>query len=142
MLSEESHLSDQELLLAVDGELSAREAGRVQSHLAACWACRARKQEIEAAIGEFVRLHQQNFDAQIPPADGPRALLKAQLLNWRSSADGTSGYLGFVARRAAAFGSRRDHLLRFLTLGRATSPRARWPSRFLIPASLPAPPFF
>jgi hypothetical protein len=79
MLSEESHLSDQELLLAVDGELYPRDAERVRSHLAACWACRARKQEIEAAIGEFIRLHRRNLDVQIPSADGPRALLKAQL---------------------------------------------------------------
>jgi hypothetical protein len=79
MLSEESHLSDQELLQAVDGELSPRESGRVQSHLAACWACRVRKQEIETAIGEFVRLQRQDFNLRIPPPDGPRALLKAQL---------------------------------------------------------------
>lgn len=79
MLSEESHLSDQELLLAVDGELSPREAERVESHLAACWACRVRKQEIETAIGEFVRFERQNLDSLIPPSDGPRALLKAQL---------------------------------------------------------------
>jgi hypothetical protein len=73
------HLSDQELLLAVDGELSAADAGRVQSHLAACWACRTRQQEIEASIGEFIRLHRRSLDGQIPAADGPRALLKAQL---------------------------------------------------------------
>jgi hypothetical protein len=79
MLSEESHLSHQELLLAVDGELSPREAERVESHLAACWACRVRKQEIETSIGEFVRFQRQNFDLRIPPSDGPRALLKAQL---------------------------------------------------------------
>lgn len=79
MLSEESHLSDQDLLLAADGELSASDAVRVQSHLAACWACRSRKQEMESAIGEFIRLYQRNFDRQIPPPDGPRALLKAQL---------------------------------------------------------------
>ena len=79
MLSEESHLSDQELLLCVDGELQAPEAGRVESHLSACWACRARKQEIEASIGEFIRMHRRNLDARIPAPDGPRALLKAQL---------------------------------------------------------------
>jgi len=79
MLSQDSHLSDQELLLAADGELSARRAARVQSHLAACWVCRARKQEFDAAIGDFVGVHRRTFDAQIPPADGPRALLKAQL---------------------------------------------------------------
>ena len=79
MLSEESHLSDQELLLAADGEVSASDTGRVESHLAACWACRSRKQEMESAIGDFIRSYQRNFDRQIPPADGPRALLKAQL---------------------------------------------------------------
>jgi len=79
MLSEESHLSDRELLLAVDGELSARDAGRVQSHLAACWACRARHQEIEATIENFIRLHRRNLDPQIPSSDGPRAWLRAQL---------------------------------------------------------------
>jgi hypothetical protein len=79
MLSEESHLSDQELLLAVDGELAPRDTARVHSHLTACWACRARKQEIEATISEFIRVQRQTLDVQIPPADGPRALLKAQL---------------------------------------------------------------
>lgn len=75
----ESHLSDQELLLAVDGELAPHDRGRVESHLAACWTCRVRKQELETAIGEFVHFHEQSFSAGIPPPDGPRALLKAQL---------------------------------------------------------------
>jgi hypothetical protein len=79
MLSEESHLSDQLLLLTVDGELPPRDIGWVHSHLAACWTCRARMQEIEAAISEFIRVHRRNLDVQIPPPDGPRALLKAQL---------------------------------------------------------------
>jgi hypothetical protein len=34
---------------------------------------------MESAIGEFIRVHQRNLASQIPPADGPRALLKAQL---------------------------------------------------------------
>jgi len=79
VLSEESHLSDQELLLAVDGELSARDAGRAQSHLAACWTCRVRKQEIEATIGEFIHLHRRNLDVHILSPDGRRASLKMQL---------------------------------------------------------------
>ena len=98
MLHKDDHLSDQELLLAADGELSARSAERVQAHLAACWSCRTRKQEIERAIGEFVNDYRKNADAEIPSADGPRALLKAQLallagaqrtswLNWRRAVD-------------------------------------------------------
>lgn len=79
MTVDESHLSDQTLLLAIDGELSAREEASVQSHIAVCWDCRTRKHEIETAISEFMRLHRRRLDRQIPPAHGPRALLKAQL---------------------------------------------------------------
>ncbi len=79
MLPQESHLSDQELLMAADGELSERDDSRVQLHLSACWHCRTRKQEIETAIGEFIRIHRRTFAMQIPPAAGPRALLKARL---------------------------------------------------------------
>jgi hypothetical protein len=66
------HLSDQEMLLVLDGEMS---GAQVEAHLAECWTCRARKQEIENAIAEYVRLPKP----QLPPAEGPRALLKAQL---------------------------------------------------------------
>jgi anti-sigma factor RsiW len=79
MLPQESHLSDQELLMTVDGELPARDDRRVQSHLNACWHCRTRKQEIEAAIGKFIRIHRRTLDMRIPPAAGPRALLKARI---------------------------------------------------------------
>ncbi len=65
--------------MAVDGELPARDAEQVESHLEACWACRARKQEMEGAIGEFIRFQRGSFDSLVPPSDGPRALLKAQL---------------------------------------------------------------
>jgi len=79
VMSQELHLSDKELLMAVDGELSPHEAEQVEAHLAACWACRARKQEIERAIGEFIRFHRDSFDNVVPASDGPRALLRAQL---------------------------------------------------------------
>jgi hypothetical protein len=79
MRFEDNHLSDEDLLLAADGELSARDSARVHLHLAACWTCRARKQEIESAVGEFVRAYRQTFDSQCPSGDGPRALLKSQM---------------------------------------------------------------
>ena len=69
------HLTDQELVRALDGELSARDATRADAHLAECWKCRARKQELENAIAGFVRLPQSS----LPPAEGPRALLIAQM---------------------------------------------------------------
>jgi hypothetical protein len=73
------HISDEDLLRAIDGELPGGEAARVDHHVAACWDCRARRQEIEDAIAVYVRVHSRNLDRQIPPAAGPRALLKARL---------------------------------------------------------------
>lgn len=85
MLHEDPHLSDQDLLLAVDGELSPRRAAQVREHLAACWACRARVRDIEAAIADFVHVHSINLDPRLPPVAGYRALLKAQLASLAAS---------------------------------------------------------
>jgi len=79
MSSDESHLSEQDLLLAIDGELPPDAAGRAAAHLSHCWHCRARKQELEGTIVDFVRLHRESLDPLLPPAAGPRALLKARL---------------------------------------------------------------
>ncbi len=74
-----AHISDEDLLMAVDGELEDRETAQVEKHLLACWACRARRREIEDAIAVYVRVHHRNLDSRIPPAAGPRALLKGRL---------------------------------------------------------------
>jgi anti-sigma factor RsiW len=73
------HLSDQQLLLDVDGELPARDEKRVRAHLESCWKCRTRRQDLERAIADFVRIQQCEPDPLLPPAAGPRALLKARL---------------------------------------------------------------
>ncbi len=78
-MRDETHLSDQTLLLAADGELSARDAAQVTAHLAACRTCRARKRGIENAVSEFGRVYRGTLDSGIPPSHGPRALLMAQM---------------------------------------------------------------
>jgi len=75
----DAHIPDEDLLMALDGELEERAAAEVGRHLMACWACRARRQEIEDAIASYVRVHRRNLDSRIPSAAGPRALLKARL---------------------------------------------------------------
>src|ERR1017187_1854412 len=85
----DSHPSNHELLLAADGELSARRVERIKKHLASCWECRVRAQELEMAIGEFVHLHRLNLDPLLPPISGRRAMLNAQL-NEVSSFDDAS----------------------------------------------------
>jgi hypothetical protein len=73
------HLTDEELLQSADRELSAEAARRVETHLAECWTCRSRLRSIEDTIAEFVRVHHEDLDSQLPPAVGPRAMLRARL---------------------------------------------------------------
>lgn len=75
-MREDSHPSDQELLLAADGEPSAR---RVQEHLASCSTCQARQNVLSNSLTDFVRHHQQSLNPQLPPAAGARVLLKSRL---------------------------------------------------------------
>ncbi|HVP00009.1 MAG TPA: hypothetical protein VMT15_18175 [Bryobacteraceae bacterium] len=85
MWFQDSHATDQDLVLAADGELSRRRIERLRKHLAACWECRVRAQELEGAISEFVHLHRRGLDPLLPPAAGSRALLKARLNEIASS---------------------------------------------------------
>jgi hypothetical protein len=75
----EPHLSDQELLLAMDGELAPREMARVEAHFAGCQTCRDRKQELETAAADFRRFERESIDPRIPSHEGPRALLAARI---------------------------------------------------------------
>jgi Putative zinc-finger len=79
MREKDIHLSDQELLLYADGELSPYRAAQMREHLAACWTCRARATELEGAIADFVHFHQGRVNAQTPRSDGLRSSLKAKL---------------------------------------------------------------
>ena len=79
LMRDDSHFSDQQLLLDLDHELSARDAKHVLEHLGECWKCRARRQELDSTIAEFARRHEREFAENLPSAAGPRALLKAQL---------------------------------------------------------------
>jgi hypothetical protein len=85
MKHEDWHFSDQQLLQDIDGELSLKDGKAVREHLAACWKCRTRRQEIENAITDFVRGYRREFHGKLPPAAGPRALLKARLAELASA---------------------------------------------------------
>jgi hypothetical protein len=73
------HLSDQELIMAADGELSAPRKGEVLEHLEACWNCRERARALEATILEFARARNHALNDRVPSASGPGALLRARL---------------------------------------------------------------
>jgi hypothetical protein len=92
MRNEPIHVSDRDLLLAADGELSAGRAAEVRSHLEACWTCRARMKDLEASITDFVHAHHSDLDAQLPPAAGPRALLRARMAELAAESPAGSGW--------------------------------------------------
>ena len=75
----DAHLSDEVLVNLIDGELPAREADEARAHLAACWGCRTRLGDLESTIAAFVHAHHFRLVPQLPPAEGPRALLRGRL---------------------------------------------------------------
>jgi hypothetical protein len=73
-----SHITDEDLLIMLDGEVSIRREKRMRRHLSGCRNCRARVAEIEGTIGDFVHAYQAS-EPELPPIAGPRALLKARM---------------------------------------------------------------
>jgi hypothetical protein len=129
MLSEDSHLNDELLLMELDGELSPQAAASVRAHLDACWRCRARRQELERSIADFIQVYQQEFDRRLPPAAGPRALLKANLAQY--SAEAKQPRRWFAPWHKPASAATICVLSVFIIGWIAT--RGQWPMRKLIP---------
>jgi hypothetical protein len=105
MLRDNLHISDEELLLMTDGELSTRRSAQVGAHLAACWSCRSRMAEMEGTILDFAQAYRAVPVAEPAPMAGPRALLSARMaaLAAKSSAGSWSWFKksSGVARVAA-----------------------------------------
>jgi hypothetical protein len=74
-----SHLTDEELVLAIDRELPADRVEPVARHLAECPSCRARKTELERTLAAFLRFHQDHLDPLIPSSLDRRALLQSRM---------------------------------------------------------------
>jgi hypothetical protein len=94
MLRKDDHLSDQELLSWVDGEVSARRAAGIQRHLSACGVCRPRMAELQHTIADFVHIYGSELGAELPPMEGPRALLKARLKERAAAAEAVNWFGG------------------------------------------------
>ncbi len=72
-LSRLRHLSDEELLSYLDGELAARQAAKAKRHLEACWDCRSRLRQMEGAIEALARWRPAKLHAEMtPPPKGWR----------------------------------------------------------------------
>src|SRR5437899_10243477 len=60
------HPGDVILLRYLDGELPARKAGQVRTHLKACWQCRAQAAELQETIGDCVRYRKNVLTPNLP----------------------------------------------------------------------------
>jgi anti-sigma factor RsiW len=117
------HFSGEYLLLALDGELSSREAAAVKSHLELCWLCRTRSEQLGKGIAEFVKYHQ--FEAKVDSSSfaGPRAMFIAQIEQVARSA----GRSSLVSRIAGKY-----RMLRVFS--QYEMPRPVWISALIIGA--------
>lgn len=79
MFKREPHVSDQDLMMAIDGELSRRHNSKVRRHLAHCWTCRSQMKQLEQTISDFVRVYRDSLDSILPSSETSRALLRACL---------------------------------------------------------------
>jgi hypothetical protein len=75
MRNRTSHLSDQDLLLAADGELRPRRALVVDAHLAGCADCRLRQERLDEIARAFACAYQ---DQNAPPPLATRAPFNAR----------------------------------------------------------------
>lgn len=65
------HLTDEQLLLFADGELSQKDAERVRAHLETCWTCRTRLDDLHTAIKAFIHFRKDFLLPTIPPPTKP-----------------------------------------------------------------------
>lgn len=79
------HISDQQLLLDVEGQLGSRDASDLRAHLRECWRCRTRRQEIEASIADFVRARRVAEGEENLAGQGPRAMLRARIAEFSAA---------------------------------------------------------
>jgi hypothetical protein len=65
------HLSPQQMLAYIDGELSRVEVRRAAKHLHSCWTCMAEMERMKDDIATILEAHEKVFVPGLPPAPRP-----------------------------------------------------------------------
>src|SRR5580704_11939442 len=65
--SADGHPDENQLLLALERELSHEETAKVEQHLGNCWSCRARSSEIQSGILAFVEYREKRYLPSLEP---------------------------------------------------------------------------
>ncbi len=100
----DGHPDEDQLLLALERELPADDAARVEKHLGNCWSCRARYEEMQRGILAFVEYRERRYLPLVamPPDDTSGFRDRLRNLPQESAPVGLltriwRGLLGFVA---------------------------------------------
>src|SRR5258705_7613664 len=124
MRNHDHHLTDQELLLALDHELPPRRQASVEVHLAQCAACRARRARIDHAaenVTALYKLYKDDAAVQAERAGRAREQLRSKLDEMADEWDGSlrvrlvSGFM-LIPRRGKGGGGPPGAVL-FVLLG-------------------------
>ena len=99
------HPREDDLLLYLNGELSARRQARIDEHLKVCWACRVKAEKVESTIAAFMDYRSRAF-RQLggPAADDAFRLRLHQLAGHHQAKDSRRRIVAVVWR--AVSGSR------------------------------------
>jgi hypothetical protein len=62
-----NHLSHQQMLAYLDGELHKGEMANVADHLHSCWTCRIEMERLEGDIATILDAHNESFAPSVPP---------------------------------------------------------------------------
>src|SRR3569833_629617 len=66
LFAADAHPTENQLLLALERELSSDEAAQIERHLGKCWSCRARSEEMQRGILAFVENRKRRYLPLLP----------------------------------------------------------------------------
>jgi hypothetical protein len=67
VFSADGHPDENQLLLALERELSPEETAKVEQHLGNCWSCRARSSQMQSGILAFVEYREKRYLPSLEP---------------------------------------------------------------------------
>ena len=79
------HLSKEQLLRHLDGEMSISGMRRAAAHLQACWSCQAEFDRLKEHIASIIDAHVNVFSPSLPPPGAPWPRLEPRLERARRS---------------------------------------------------------
>src|SRR6266850_3530781 len=90
MRDQNHHLSDRDLVLAIDGELPARRQAAADAHLIGCAECSARRTRVVRMSALVTDLYEAD-SLEIEPIEGSRRKLRATLTEFAQTNQGARG---------------------------------------------------